>query len=205
MNYLNHYNLLIASRKILARKKNKSEIYYESHHIIPKWLGGDNSKNNLVLLTAREHYVAHLLLWKHYRDRPSALAFHRMTKSNNSMQKRIINSKYFELAKIAFIETQLGDKNWTRKNGSPNKGKVSPNKGKKLGQREWMNGNNNPSKRIEVRQKISEQLKGRKKSQEHLNKTLFLKKPKLECQNCFKFIDFRNYGRWHGDKCKVNK
>ena len=95
MNYLNHYNLLILSKKFLGRNKNNSEIYYENHHIVPKWLGGDNSKNNLVLLTAREHYVAHLLLWKHYRDRPSALAFHRMTKSNKSIQKRIIYSKYF--------------------------------------------------------------------------------------------------------------
>jgi hypothetical protein len=38
--------------------------YYEKHHIIPKCFGGDNSKNNLVMLTGREHYICHLLLTK---------------------------------------------------------------------------------------------------------------------------------------------
>lgn len=36
--------------------------YTEKHHIIPKSLGGDNTKQNLVRLTAREHFVCHLLL-----------------------------------------------------------------------------------------------------------------------------------------------
>ena len=36
--------------------------YTEKHHIIPKSLGGNNTKDNLVALTAREHFVCHLLL-----------------------------------------------------------------------------------------------------------------------------------------------
>lgn len=36
--------------------------YTEKHHIIPKSLGGTNDKSNLVVLTAREHYICHLLL-----------------------------------------------------------------------------------------------------------------------------------------------
>ena len=39
-------------------------VYTEKHHIIPKSCGGDNSTNNLVKLTAREHYICHLLLPK---------------------------------------------------------------------------------------------------------------------------------------------
>jgi len=38
--------------------------YTEKHHIIPKSMGGSNDKTNLVKLTAREHYIAHLLLTK---------------------------------------------------------------------------------------------------------------------------------------------
>lgn len=34
----------------------------EKHHIIPSSLGGSNDPSNLVALTAREHYVVHLLL-----------------------------------------------------------------------------------------------------------------------------------------------
>jgi len=35
---------------------------YEKHHIIPKSLGGSNSKSNLAILTPREHALAHQLL-----------------------------------------------------------------------------------------------------------------------------------------------
>jgi hypothetical protein len=38
--------------------------YTESHHIIPKSLGGSDTVDNLVILTAREHFVCHLLLTK---------------------------------------------------------------------------------------------------------------------------------------------
>lgn len=38
--------------------------YVEKHHIIPRSLGGSNEEGNLVKLTAREHFVAHLLLTK---------------------------------------------------------------------------------------------------------------------------------------------
>ncbi len=38
--------------------------YNERHHIIPKSLGGSNDSSNLVSLTAREHFVCHMLLTK---------------------------------------------------------------------------------------------------------------------------------------------
>lgn len=43
----------------LNRQKKKG-IYYESHHIIPKSMGGKEE----VLLTAKEHFICHLLLCK---------------------------------------------------------------------------------------------------------------------------------------------
>jgi hypothetical protein len=47
-----------------ARVRGTPVEYYEKHHVIPKCLGGSNTTSNLVRLTAREHYVAHLLLVK---------------------------------------------------------------------------------------------------------------------------------------------
>ena len=38
--------------------------YKERHHIIPRCLGGNNLSSNLVDLTAREHFICHLLLTK---------------------------------------------------------------------------------------------------------------------------------------------
>ena len=43
--------------------------YLEKHHIIPKSLGGTNDASNLVKFTARQHYIAHLLLYKIYKDK----------------------------------------------------------------------------------------------------------------------------------------
>lgn len=50
---------------IVNKAKNRQLLdYREKHHIIPKSLGGDNSAENLVNLTAREHFICHLLLPK---------------------------------------------------------------------------------------------------------------------------------------------
>ena len=61
MNYQKIYDSIInrAKHRIL-------ESYAESHHIIPKCMGGINDKSNLVSLTAREHFLAHMLLAKMY-------------------------------------------------------------------------------------------------------------------------------------------
>ena len=56
--YTNWYNLIIENAKLQLRKK-KNGIYYESHHIIPKSMGGIEE----VLLTAKEHYICHLLVF----------------------------------------------------------------------------------------------------------------------------------------------
>lgn len=48
-------------------EKRQNEIpdgYKENHHIIPKCMGGQDTNDNLVFLTAREHIVAHWLLTK---------------------------------------------------------------------------------------------------------------------------------------------
>ena len=50
---------------IIQQSKTRSlSGYTEKHHIIPKSLGGDNAKDNLAILTPREHFICHLLLTK---------------------------------------------------------------------------------------------------------------------------------------------
>jgi len=46
------------------RTKNPPIGYIEKHHILPKCLGGTNDASNIVRLTAREHFICHLLLVK---------------------------------------------------------------------------------------------------------------------------------------------
>lgn len=57
--YTNTYN------KIIERAKDRElDSYFEKHHIVPQSLGGSNDKENVVKLTAREHFICHLLLIK---------------------------------------------------------------------------------------------------------------------------------------------
>jgi hypothetical protein len=61
--YLKHYNLLIERAKSQRRVKVKGDDQ-QFHHIIPRSLGGNDDEENIVLLTFREHKLAHLLLIK---------------------------------------------------------------------------------------------------------------------------------------------
>ena len=107
MNYKWHYDKLIETRKLLNRRKEDK--YYELHHIIPKCKGGDNKKENLILLTAREHFLAHWLLWRIHRDRQTALAFNSMLRVGRG-QKRITSSRGFQEAREAASTVQKGKK-----------------------------------------------------------------------------------------------
>ena len=50
---------------IIDRAKNRVlSCYVERHHVIPKSCGGSDDKSNLVKLTAKEHFIVHLLLTK---------------------------------------------------------------------------------------------------------------------------------------------
>jgi hypothetical protein len=60
----NKYTLWYFNIIQFAKKRNIINVYFEKHHIVPKSLGGDNSSNNIVKLTAKEHYIVHHLLTK---------------------------------------------------------------------------------------------------------------------------------------------
>ena len=55
------YNELIKFVKSQNREKGKN-VYFEEHHILPRFMGGTNDKSNLILLTLYEHVQAHYLL-----------------------------------------------------------------------------------------------------------------------------------------------
>lgn len=84
MLYVNHYN------KLIDRARNRLlEGYCERHHIVPRCMGGDDSSENLVRLTAEEHYVAHQLLVKMHPNEPKLIfAAHKMTSDPHGHRSR---------------------------------------------------------------------------------------------------------------------
>ena len=76
-------------------------VYTEKHHIVPKCLGGSNFSINLVILTAKEHFICHLLLTKMVsrdNNRKVLFAFRQMSYQSGN-QERYINSRLFESIK----------------------------------------------------------------------------------------------------------
>lgn len=137
MNYTKIYNSLINTRQQLKRTKHQDGLL-ESHHIHPKSLGGTNNISNLVLLTPREHYVAHWLLYKIHQKKDKAkmaYAFFKMCQRNPT-QTRNISSKQYERAKITVSKTCRGENH-------PNYGKVLWSDEQKKVMSNRMSGSNN--------------------------------------------------------------
>ena len=92
--YKKWYFNLIKSRKNIKRKD-----FTEKHHIIQKCLGGKNSPENIVRLTPREHFIAHLLLTKMSKNKniKKKMYYALMEmKRINSEGKCRVSSKVFE-------------------------------------------------------------------------------------------------------------
>jgi hypothetical protein len=90
MNYQKHYDTLI------HRAKNRLlNEYTDSHHILPRCMGGTDDVNNIVELTPEEHYVAHQLLVKIYPNISKlVMAARYMCYGNEKNGKRKNNKLY---------------------------------------------------------------------------------------------------------------
>ena len=192
-NYLIHYNQLCSTRKILGRNK-KDDVYYEEHHIIPKSLGGSNSIDNLVLLTAREHYIAHLLLYNYYKTiggssfRKMSFALVSMASTNKNLKRIILNSRQYALIKEAARNSRLGFKvldtiNYKKPKSESHKNSI---RAARL---------NAPPRSIKTREKMR-QIKIES------NVTWVGNHTKSVCPHCNKSGQTNAMNRWHFNNCK---
>jgi hypothetical protein len=174
MNYKKIYDNLIAKRKI--EKLFKEQSYYcETHHIIPRCIGGSDEQDNLINLYAREHFIAHLLLCKiYFNEKGLIFALWRMCNGANIQRKKYkISSKIYEKIKIKLVNEQ--SKKWLR-NSNP---KFGGNKGK-----------NNPMyQHVYTEEELKEISK----------RTLAQKK--IKCEYCNIVVSPWMHTRWHGDNC----
>jgi len=100
-----YYNIIYKAqaRNIFTKKQAKEILgYSENHHIIPKCLGGTNSKENTIFLTAREHFICHLLLVNMVLGKSKykmAYALNRMLTFSTKHNRYIPSSKLYELSR----------------------------------------------------------------------------------------------------------
>ena len=115
--------------------------YHETHHIVPKCMGGTNDEENLIDLFAREHFEAHrLLALENPENKKLVYAWNRMCNSRNGDYQ--ITPEEYEEARKAHSIAMSGENNFwygkhlpeeTRKKLSESKsGDKHPNYGKNL-------------------------------------------------------------------------
>jgi hypothetical protein len=217
MNYLRIHDAIISDAK--AQNRSKKTGIYEEHHIIMRSIGGDNNIENLVLLSPREHFLIHFLLWKQnpndrrFRD-PIFMFKH----------KGASNSRLYEAARISHIhemktnnpslyldeETKLAKSNKLKKYIKTQKHRENISKARKgrptrSGAILSEDSKNKISQSViqwyeenEVSQETREKLRiastGRKHSVDSLKKMKqrALARPKFECPHCGVMMDAGN-------------
>jgi len=100
-------NLEIIYKSICDRGQIRvldKSVYTEKHHIIPVCMGGDNKKNNLTKLTAKEHFICHKILCKLYPDNEK-LRYAFWAMCNQKVNRNyIVSSRDYEFAKLLCLE-----------------------------------------------------------------------------------------------------
>jgi hypothetical protein len=178
MNYKKIYDALMRQ----AKARPKPEEYTETHHIMPRSLGGENNPENLVALTAREHFIAHYCLWKAQEKGTEArskmaFAFHSMRMNPNGNDNRYINSRLYASHKKEFQEMNSGENN-------PRYGKIFSD---------------------ETKKKMSEAQKGKTHSLEHRRKISIANKGKTFSLEARKKISESLKGRVMKEECNLKK
>jgi hypothetical protein len=189
--------------------KRKSEGYVERHHIVPKCMGGSNATINIVSLTAREHFICHLLLIRmaptEYRAKLVYAAWQQSRPSKNKTVK-VTNRVYAYLREQMYIsytgQKRVPFSDEARKNiseghkGEKNhmfgKTRTADEKAKMSANRKGIcTGADNPF----YGKQHTDEFKLRK-AEHNRNR------PKVLCLHCNKLFDVGMANRWHLDKCK---
>lgn len=198
---------------IIERAKSRTlDSYSESHHIIPKSLGGTNSVENLVQLTSKEHFICHRLLTKMTEGeskRKMCYAMKIMTSDRHSL-RYIPTSRTFEYVREQARQAQIGVPLSKERRENIRKaltGKTLPEKTK---QKMREAHKHRPAMSQETKNKIGNSNKGRTQSQETINKikearaNQVIVTVNVTCPHCGKVGGNRIMPRYHFDNCKFN-
>lgn len=216
--YAKYYHLIIEHRK----QNPLVDQYTEKHHIIPRSLGGSDELENLVALSAREHFICHWLLTKMYTGEARG----KMINAMYIMRGNGTNQQRYESKITARIYENLREE-YAAYISKLNKGRVQPpeEKAKQIaaitGRKrapftdEWRSNlsKNHKSKRgfdtshsLATRKKIGDKIRGRKQTDEEKERrcvaNLGKTREKLQCPHCEQMIAVNTYPRWHGENCK---
>jgi hypothetical protein len=198
--------------------------YVERHHVIPRSLGGSDDSDNLVRLTAREHFICHWLLTKMYTGE----ARYKMINAMYIMRAEGPYQKRYESKITSRVYNTIREE-YSTYISNLNKGRVQPleenikQKAAQTGRKrapfsdEWrekmskskQGENNNRYGAVvldSTRKKIGDKIRGRKQTDEEKARrgAANLGKVRLKklCPHCNQQIAVNTYPRFHGDLCR---
>lgn len=199
-----------------AKTRGTVEGYKETHHILPRSMGGGDEVDNLIELTAKEHFVIHHLLAKIHGG-PMAQAFGMMCLAKNAKTNKrdyIVSSRVYEQARVLISEQRKGKpmKEETRRKISESskgvlkseetKAKMRKPKTKehalniskaRMGSKNPMFGKPSPTKGIPHSEEMRKLIAQRTKEATMAD----------PCPHCGKITNKGNALRWHFDNCKM--
>ncbi len=200
--YTNWYNSIITKAR---ERVNQSDAYVETHHVVPKSLGGSNDLTNLVKLTAKEHFVCHMLLIKmttgDSKRRMINAAWGMAIRKNRYQDSRVkVNSRMYEYIKSNLTQSNESNLARSKKLKGRTLGPMSESHKEKL----------RKPKTEETKRKMSAARIGKTWNYKHTSETKSkmsdwqkgIPKIKVKCEHCGKEMSQMNYSRWHGVKCK---
>ncbi|ELM4095989.1 HNH endonuclease [Salmonella enterica] len=178
------------------RSRHNVKSGYETHHIMPRSLGGSDRPYNLVWLTPREHYTAHHLLARLFGG-DQAYAWYRMSLPDQGSTGRsyTVTARQYATARAFLTEYLKG-----RKHTQESREKMS--KGQRL--RFITQGVSEAT-----REKLSTAGMGRQPTDETraklraANLKQYEDTPAVVCPHCGKSGEARVMNRWHFDNCPV--
>lgn len=184
--------------KLLRKKKG-----HESHHIVPKSIAGSNDKANLVLLTFREHFLAHWLLTKMTEGAAKRKMNYGLRKMMNSPEHspRILTSWQYARSRVAGIEALRGPRGKT--------GKPSWNSGKTMDLAYRERSRAGAVKRFQKPEERQKTSAHRRRSWQNPSLAMLegirkARGDKKTCPHCEKAFDAGPFSRWHGENCKLS-
>ena len=188
MDYTRIYN------QIIERAQNrKLNGYVEKHHIVPKCIGGLNVKENIVKLTAREHFLCHMLLCEiHPLEYKLKHALFLMAIGKQKVREKtyVIGSRVYERLKTEYSLMLTGKPQTQETKNKKSKSMLDIWEGKtkeemsEIGQKRWSTRKENGTDKVTWGDKISQSLKGRDTTQANQSRS----KPILQFDTQNNFI-----------------
>lgn len=113
----------LCENRTRKRKTDPNYIYYECHHILPRSLFPEliKAKDNKVLLTAREHFIAHKLLFSSIPCQPLGHALWKMACCNKDIAN--VTPEEYEEARLVYLGLPRWNKG--RQTSEETKNKIS--------------------------------------------------------------------------------